>query len=1657
MLLRTFLILYLIITALTLGYGQRTIWVDPGQRYIRIPVWEDDFYRISRADINNFASSNGENVSGIALEKFALYFRGEEVPMIREGNDLLFYGRRNDGSLDSLMFLVKNQANPKINILSDTAYYFLTWFTDNRIGKREITAANLTPTINASYYLEERVEHFIARYFYGENYYKQGGGVTLRYASYQEGEGWVGHHYGGNRDYLITGIDQINSSSGVKPFLEIQFNGGGPENNSFSIELGKINPRTWISAVNRYGYGGGVVNGEIEFSDIEGDSLFISVIGLEGQKSINSARLVYPKNPDFGGMASKEVFLGPQGGGDMNFAPGGFPSGSDPSQVLGLEIKPNLDIVSYPKSWDGSNNRMVFRISGLNSDQHFWFLHKDSLSVVSDFEWYAPRNLQDIDPNYIILTHSSLAEACNKFASYRESEQGGGYNAEVIDFEEIRNFFSYGEFTPLAIREMVYQFYSDTTEPDLSLFIVGKGVLQNLRQGNRWVRFEPELSPAKNLVPTFGFPGSDLPLSTGFDPNYPTIPVIPVGRLSVSDSVEARHYFEKVYQLEEPSNKGLWNKRALHLSGGADEAEIGEFFSYVNQFKDVAESPYWGAEVKTFSKKSTGSTENIIIDSVVNEGLSLITMYGHSSVNFSDIQVGDIDDPNLNYNNRDGKFPLFVINGCYSGRIFEGFDTWAENWTLAEGKGSIGVISQTDQGFNPILKHYTLEFYKSLFESEEGFGSTIGEAQIRTIRVLTDRYGSGNRYIRAQNELMIIHGDPNIRLNYSGGKTDYAILDGIEAKAFNTTSISSEQDSFLLSIPVANLGITSDANFSLQVIRDQPFYTEFPIQTYQGVHFLDTIEFTIPKTESDLSIAGRNSFTIRIDPGNPKNELDTLNNLSNYEITIPWKGVDIVFPREFSITPVKEVVLQLSSFSQHDGQEYIVEIDTSYLFNSPGLISRSLVPSNGYALKEQNLSGLIRNNDSTVFYMRAKEQNDTIWDEVSFSYFEGSDAGWSQSRFGQLLKNTTTKGLFADSVSRKHVFKEFSSQIELVTPGGNIPDPIEKLTLRVAGNWLVIDGALQEKDCKDDRLNFVRLSSFTGLPTRNLTFWDPRSCGISPISVKSFRETDLSDSVFFNYIGEINEDEILLGFTMGDMNPASWPSRAYDSLAVFGLDSSFLKTIVQGQPLIFLGYREINPGDLILVTSDTTNGVAVDSQLVALDHSILLSNEEGGMISTLIGPSIQWKTLFSDYDKVGNGDRIETEVYGISQTGQTEFLLKPIPGLTQLSGLIDAEDHPYLFLQTSLKDSVDRSAPLLDHWGVSFDSPPDGYLRRSNLSNGQIQSVSEGEEIEEAFWFINHTPVDFPDSIRVRVSRNGTDQIQSFWIQGPEAGDSVGFDVGINTLGYQGLNEINVFVNPFETIEETFQNNFVDFTFESQADRFPPVLSVYFDGHEILDEDVVSNDPIIDLYLRDDNSFLEISDPDLIYFQLFKIEEFDEVEILPNPGEIQNVFDPVRNLLNVEFQPETLEPGNYRFIANGRDVRGNRAGFLYYSVDFKVQAYQGISQLEFFPNPFKTSLNLSFFLSGNDLPETLMLYFYNRHGKKVGEIDLRARVKLGSNRIYDIWEGRDETGLPLQGGLYFIKFVSEKNGNLLPVSAKWGNSNLLKFGYGKVIYLPAGG
>jgi hypothetical protein len=126
------------------------------------------------------------------------------------------------------------------------------------------------------------------------------------------------------------------------------------------------------------------------------------------------------------------------------------------------------------------------------------------------------------------------------------------------------------------------------------------------------------------------------------------------------------------------------------------------------------------SSIDTFEKITPSGNELVnsgLLGNLFKEGLSLITYFGHSSASSMEY---NLDDPSI-YTN-DGKYPLFIANGCNAGNIFA-FDTLritgarrsiTENYVLTPNKGSIGFLASTHLGIVNYLNTYTTDFYKKI-------------------------------------------------------------------------------------------------------------------------------------------------------------------------------------------------------------------------------------------------------------------------------------------------------------------------------------------------------------------------------------------------------------------------------------------------------------------------------------------------------------------------------------------------------------------------------------------------------------------------------------------------------------------------------------------------------------------------------------------------------------------------------------------------------------------------------------------------------------------------------------------------------------------------------------------------------------------------------
>ena len=157
---------------------------------------------------------------------------------------------------------------------------------------------------------------------------------------------------------------------------------------------------------------------------------------------------------------------------------------------------------------------------------------------------------------------------------YRSSMAGGSYNARVYDVAELTDQFGFGiKNHPGSIRDFIQFAAAQFSPVPKFVFIIGRGV-------NYIDLLQNATNPAcdlMNLVPTFGWPASDILLSA---PHGTCKPSIPIGRLAAINPEEIKHYLNKIIEYElvqqtpSPSvSDKAWMKNIIHVVGGKDSSE----------------------------------------------------------------------------------------------------------------------------------------------------------------------------------------------------------------------------------------------------------------------------------------------------------------------------------------------------------------------------------------------------------------------------------------------------------------------------------------------------------------------------------------------------------------------------------------------------------------------------------------------------------------------------------------------------------------------------------------------------------------------------------------------------------------------------------------------------------------------------------------------------------------------------------------------------------------------------------------------------------------------------------------------------------------------------------------------------------------------------
>lgn len=1646
---RTFVWIAIFLFSVELGYSQMwngvdtlygNEWIDFDQNYFKIKVGEDGIYRIDYFSLIN----NAIPVYNIQPDQYRLYRMGEEVPIyintdapLGSEDFIEFYGEKHRSELDAYLF--KDPANeilnPEYSLFNDTIAYFLTWVDESGVpGQRYSTIEN---DLNNLPEKENWFWHTELTNFTNKISKKQNSSGISR-STFDLAEGFAkgfknSENFELQAPFYAPGVDSIRLNirlaSNENPHqINIDINGVSQvSDNFFGFDAKAYAFSTW--SLDSFP--------DLQTTISEGES-------VNGRFSVANIKVRYPRYYDFGGVNAFKFNIA--GNGQRRyFEIDGF-EGANPV-LYDLTNRVRLEALKQ-------GDKVLFAIptSFQMHELYLWNDGSNGVNALPAFESVTFIDYSDANASYLIISNALLFDDGNgnnyvqEYADYRSSFAGGNYSTTIIEVQQIYDQFGYGiDRHNLAIRNLGHYAVKNWDNAHYAL-LLGKGIEYAEIRTKAQVE---TLLGNEFFIPTFGYPGGDQLI---FSDNYTSEPVFAMGRVAATSPEEIRVYLDKVIDFEANSSlpqsieERRWMKRFIHLGGG-DPTIQGIIKNHLIAIENKIEDNRFGAEVFSFYKTSSepiqiSASEQIL--NLINTGVSAITFFGHSGQNAFDFSL---DSPE-NYDN-EGKYPFIISLGCFSGQIHSDNEGISERFIFEEKKGAIGFLASTHLSYLSALRVISEQLYENL--GGESYSQGIGDALKATIRILEENPAVG---VEELTQHYTLHGDPAVAMNPMPGP-DFVV--DRETVQFNPQKVSIEQDSFQLTFGIQNIGESVKDSITIEITQKFPAGDELLIirEKVAVPSYFSEFTYSIP-TYGEATV-GLNRFFIQIDTEDQVEELPgpeaELNNslvdvqgAAGIDLFITSNSLSPISPPQYGVINTPDIVLKASTNNPTSAnQRYVIQIDTSELFNSPFLQETMIEQSGGVVQWKPSIAPA----DSTVYYWRTSpdsiDQTGYIWANSSFVWLSEEDRGWNQSHYFQFQDAAFTNKQLEASSRRMEYLDDFKDIriIQGVYPTikpeigiNNKPNAYIPWDGPIRGGVIIaVLDSITVDPWKND-------ASQLGLYGSNIPSW-ASAYQAFPYNTQSLEKRQLAMNLLDTIVPSGN---YVVFITIQELNhnyePEEW---AEDSLATGGTN---LFNILEGQgasmirstaesgaiPYYFI-YKKDDPSFVPIegfgnLESGTTINVSIEG-----------SWDSGNVESTWIGPSTEWKSLhwnLDDFDPTS--DRASLDVYGIRADSTESLLLTNIAARDTSIEFIDPVEYPYVRLQLNTVDTTFRSAPQLDYWRVLFKGLPEMAINANALFELDSDTLQQGDPMQVRIAMENIG--DYPmDSLLVHyklsdVSNN--EQIFTDRIAPLEVSDTLIAEFAFDTKALSGKQQLVIEANPLEDQPERFHfNNTLITEFFVEGDERNPVLDVTFDGMRIMDGDLVSANPLINILLKDENPFLPLSDTSLINIFLKYPDDptlrpiaIDDPRVTFFPASLNSLEK--SNQAMVEFKPELEQSGEYQLIVQAEDVTGNQSGRFDYKVSFEIVKESLISNVFNYPNPFSTSTRFVYTLTGGSPITDVKIQIMTVSGRIVREIlsDELGIWTPGTHQTDFVWDGTDQFGDRLANGVYLYRvFIQDEDGN----------------------------
>ena len=1305
-------------------------WIDYNKTYYKFkigPFGTDPLsgfplrFGVVRIPQAAIAAAGLGDVRGIDFE---LWRDGQEVPIYVSNTETLgatdyieFWGSIPDGKPDAYLYKDPNyQLEDHTSLETDSASYFLTVNTAGVNRHFEPTTNN---TASNTLKPERSFKHNIVRVFRG--FVNYGFGVyveeKLYSSSYDMGEGLGSRAIYDYSPASFSFSDLYVDTLGAPMTVKASMAGAAPNDREVKLSLnGELLTQFPM------GY---FQTKRLELNDLSpvkiksntATFLIQNMAGGGDEFRIGVLEFAYPRMYNFGAATNFEFYVDPSPDGRYikiaNFNKG------TASPVL-YDFTNNKRYIGNP----GTGDTIEFALEASVDKYHLLLVKGDGSTAtnITTLEQKSFINFNDASNqgDYLIISNPAIYGTgannyVEQYRSYRASDTGGKYNAKLIDIHELEDQFAYGiKMHPLSIKNFLRFARARFTTKPAYAFLVGKGVTY----ANYRLQETNPLTNKLNLIPVFGSPGSDNLLASE---DYSPVPATPIGRLSAVTPEEVGSYLAKVkeYELAQRDTasasieSGLWKKKVLQLAGANDPLIETIIDSFQVRYSKIISGPSFGGNVTTFSKSTSTGTDYgqsvLKFTEEYNNGSALVEYLGHSSSTSIDFSL---DNP-ANYNNT-GKYPMFIVNGCLAGNIFE-YDanryslrsTLSEKFILEPGKGAIGYLSSSNYGVLNYLDVFTEKFYNAITGTQYGKG--FGHVVIDGLNESLNYTGSNDFYGLMHAEQLTLHGDPSIKLNFSA-MPDYA-LDSSEmtvAPAYMNVTM----DSFTLSLKLHNLGKATGTPVNLSINRTYPNGVTESIFN-DGIIIDGTNDITLRIPIVGNRDKGTNTITAIIDVNSEVAELKENNNTAAVTFKISAADLLPVSPYNFSIVTQNQVDLIASTAYAFDSvTQYVMELDTTSLFNSPVKIIRTQIGTGGII----EFKGVPVSLDNTVYFWRvAEDSTDKNWNTFSFIYRSAGNAGFEQAHFLQHTESALNR-VTTDSAARKFNFGSTINNLfilhSIYPTSGN-----EDNHFSVALNGRIITWSA----CVGSSIIFNIFEPKTFKPILNSS--NPNGAANPCDTMRRYNfEFSTKTAAARKNAMDFMDNYIQNGYyvvarKIYDMGNNDWaPTIWAADTVLYGKNNSLYHRLKdQGINVDSFTYPRTFVG--IFKKNDSANYKPVTVYSKGLYDRISLSQNFntidtiGTITSPKFGPGTSWnKVKWSGYSENSN-NTTSLDVIAFNKEGKdTVFYNIPVSQAELDVSAIDAVAYPYVQLRMNTTDSITERPYQLTDWSIEAAPIPEGAI-----------------------------------------------------------------------------------------------------------------------------------------------------------------------------------------------------------------------------------------------------------------------------------------------------------------------------------------------------------